>query len=122
MTVTVAERFVAALARRDRTALLDLLTPQVDFRGMTPGRFWEATEATELVDQVLFSWLEEQDEVTDVLSVDRDWMVDREHVSFRFAVSTPDGPHVVEQQAYLEIEDGRISWLRVMCSGFRRVD
>ena len=37
--------------------------------------------------------------MTSVLAVDRDWMVDREHVSYRFAVSTPDGPHLVEQQA-----------------------
>lgn len=122
MTSTVAERFVDAVARRDRAALLAILTPEVDFRGMTPGRFWEATTATQLVDEVLFSWFEEQDVVTEVLAVDRDWMVDREHVSYRFAVSTPDGPHVVEQQAYLMIEDGRIVWLRSMCSGFRKVD
>ena len=122
MTTTVAERFVDAVARRDRAALLEILTPEVDFRGMTPGRFWEATTATQLVDEVLFSWFEEEDVVTEVLAVDRDWMVDREHVSYRFAISTPDGPHVVEQQAYLVIEDGRIVWLRSMCSGFRKVD
>ena len=44
VTTTVAERFVDAFARRDRAALLDLFTPEVDFRGMTPGRFWEAID------------------------------------------------------------------------------
>jgi len=34
-------------------------------------------------------------------------------------VSTPDGPHLVEQQAYYSTTDGRISWMRVLCSGFR---
>ena len=119
---TVAEKFVRSLARRDRDGLLAVLAPVVDFRGMTPGRFWEASAAEDLVDDVLFQWFEEQDVVTEVLAVQRDWMVDREHVAYRFAVRTPDGPHVVEQHAYLMIDDARITWLRTMCSGFRKVD
>jgi hypothetical protein len=39
--------------------------------------------------------------------------------AWRFAVATPDGPHLVEQQAYCSTADGRISWMRVLCSGFR---
>ena len=31
-----------------------------------------------------------------------------------------DGQFVVEQQAYYMQRDGRISWMRVLCSGFRR--
>jgi hypothetical protein len=31
----------------------------------------------------------------------------------------PDGLHTVEQQAYVEERDGRISWMRVLCSGFQ---
>lgn len=120
--MTVAERFVQALARRDRGELLHVLAPDVDFRGMTPGRCWEATDAVDLVDRVLFSWFEEQDVVEDVLAVARDWVVDRERIGYRFAVRCPDGKHVVEQQAYLSVDDGRIGWLRVMCSGFRKVD
>jgi hypothetical protein len=46
-------------------------------------------------------------------------MVDRDRVAWRFAVTTPDGPHLVEQQAYYSTTDGRISWMRVLCSGFR---
>ena len=44
---------------------------------------------------------------------------DFDRVAWRFAVSTPDGPHLVEQQAYYSVTDGRISWMRVLCSGFR---
>jgi hypothetical protein len=120
--LTVAERFVQQLARRDRAGLLAVLAPDVDFRGMTPGRCWEATSAEDLVDRVLFSWFEEQDVVEEVLAVARDWMVDRERIGYRFAVRCPDGKHIVEQQAYLSVVDGRIAWLRVMCSGFRKVD
>ena len=53
------------------------------------------------------------------LDLDTGDMVDRQRVAWRFAVSTPDGPHLVEQQAYYSTTDGRISWMRVLCSGFR---
>jgi hypothetical protein len=35
-------------------------------------------------------------------------------------VTTPDGPHLVEQQAYYSADD-RIHYLRVLCSGFRPI-
>ena len=119
---TVAERFVHAYTQHNRADLLDVLAPDVDFRGMTPGRFWEASTAEDLVDNVLLHWLDVHDVVQQVMSLDRDWMADREHVSFRLSVHTLDGHHVVEQQAYLMVDDGLISWLRMMCSGFRKVD
>ena len=119
---TVAERFVHAYTQHNRADLLDVLAPDVDFRGMTPGRFWEASTAEDLVDNVLLQWIDVHDVVQQVLSLDRDWLADREHVSFRLSVHTPDGHHLVEQQAYLMVDDGLISWLRMMCSGFRKVD
>lgn len=122
MVHTVAERFVQALARRDQPALTGLLAPDVDFRAMTPGRFWEAHDATDVVENVLGLWFEESDHVDEVLAFSRDWVVDRERVGYRFAGHNPDGKFVVEQQAYLTVTDGRIGWMRVMCSGFRQVD
>ena len=119
---TIAERFVRAIAEKDREQLLRLLAPDVDFRGMTPGRFWETDRAETLVDDVLFTWFAPDEVVEEVLAVDTGWLADREHVSYRFVVRTPDGKHLVEQQAYLTVDDGRITWLRSMCSGFRKVD
>ena len=46
-------------------------------------------------------------------------VADRERVGYRFSVTNPDGDFLVEQQAYLEERDGRICWMRVVCSGFR---
>lgn len=40
-------------------------------------------------------------------------------MGYRFSVTNPDGRFLVEQQAYLEPRDGRIGWMRVVCSGFR---
>jgi hypothetical protein len=31
------------------------------------------------------------------------------------------GDHLVEQQAYYSTEGGRISWMRVLCSGYQAV-
>ena len=37
-------------------------------------------------------------------------------------MENPDGPHLVEQQAYYEHDGVRITWLRVMCAGFQAID
>ncbi len=41
-----------------------------------------------------------------------------DRVSYRFKVKRPEGEFVIEQQAYFQIDDEKISWLRIMCSGF----
>jgi len=105
MAGSLGARFVEALAAKDHARLSSLLHPEVDFRGMTPGRFWEASTATQVVDEVL--------------RVDTGRVGDRERVGHRLAVSNPDGRFLVEQQAYYETSDGQITWMRAMCSGFR---
>jgi hypothetical protein len=40
---TLGEQFARALAAKDFTRVSELLHSEVDFRGMTPRRFWEAT-------------------------------------------------------------------------------
>ncbi len=36
-------------------------------------------------------------------------------------VSNADGEVIVDQQAYYETADGAITWVRVLCSGWRRL-
>ena len=43
-------------------------------------------------------------------------------MSYRFEIDNEDGARVVEQQAYYREEDGRIVWMRVLCSGYRPRD
>ena len=38
---------------------------------------------------------------------------------FTRALAAKDFGRVAEQQAYYSTTDGRISWMRVLCSGFR---
>ena len=117
-----AAAFARALAAKDRAGLLALLADDVDFRAMTPGRFWEAASAEQIVDEVILGhWFEEDDRIEALLSTETDEVADRTRLSYRLRVRNEDGLHLVEQQAYLNETDGRIGWLRIMCSGYRPI-
>jgi hypothetical protein len=111
--------FAEALAVKDFDRIAVLLDPDVDFRGLTPSRAWEASGARAVVDQVLRRWFEDSDEIEALVSVQTDSFADRQRVACRFAGRNPDGPFTVEQQAYYTESGGRIDWMRVLCSGFR---
>jgi hypothetical protein len=120
---TLGERFVQALATRDRDTLTSLLRPDVDFRALTPSRFWEANDAATVVDgTMLRHWFEPQDRITEVLELECGHVGPRGRLRYRLAVTTPDGPHVVEQQAYYDTAGDQISWLRIMCAGYLPAD
>jgi hypothetical protein len=114
--------FAQCLASKDFARLQALLDPDIDFRGLTPSRNWEASDSTAVVEDVLRRWFDENDEIERVESLETDSFADRERVGYRFAVRNPDGRFLVEQQAYLSSRAGRIEWLRVVCSGFRPVE
>jgi hypothetical protein len=119
MTGTLGERFARALAAKDYEGMTSLLHPQVDFRGMTPNTFWQATGSREVIEKILPSWFEESDRIDRLLSVENDQVGDRQRVGYRFAVSNADGDFIVDQQAYYESAGGAITWMRVLCSGWR---
>ena len=48
-----------------------------------------------------------------------DDVADTQHVSYRLNLLNDLGEQVAEQQAYYRTTDGRISHLRILCSGFR---
>lgn len=118
---SVGARLAEALAHKDRATLTGLLAPHVDFKGLTPRRTWEAENPVDVLEVLLGSWFEEDDHIEGVEIREGDPVADTRHVGYRMAVSTPDGPHVVEQQAYYRTEGDRITYLRVLCSGFRPV-
>jgi hypothetical protein len=113
--------FAHAVAAKDRDRVRALLHPEVDFRGMTPGRFWEGAGPDDLL-ATLDQWFEDSDVIEGVDAIETDGFADRERVGYRLRVRNGDGLHLVEQQAYLSERDGRIGWLRIMCTGFRPVD
>ena len=116
---TIGAAFAAALAEKDRDALAGMLDAQIDFRGLTPNRLWEASDREQVLETLLGSWFEPSDQITALTKLETDAVADRERVGYRLAVSNDEGDFVVEQQAYLSATDGRIEWMRVVCSGFR---
>jgi hypothetical protein len=118
----IGEQFVRAVAAKDGEALREILAPEIDFRALTPGRFWEASSAAEVVDDVILAhWFATGDRIDRVESIEHGVVVDRERVGYRLRVTNDDGEFIVEQQAYFDVEDGRIAWLRIMCAGYQPV-
>ncbi len=116
----VGSRYVAALAAKETEALLGIFASEVRFRGMTPGRFWEGSSPADVVEDVLYQWFEPDDIVEAVEHVEVGKLVDRQRVVYRFRVRTADTVYRVEQCAYFDLDDdGRVSRMNVMCSGFR---
>ena len=119
MAALVGERFARALAEKDAVGLKALLRSDVDFRAMTPGKFWEASDVDVIVDQTMLgTWFDPERRITEVLAVETDSVGSLDRVGYRFKVERPDGQFVIEQQAYFETDGDKISWMRIMCSGF----
>jgi hypothetical protein len=119
---TLGSAFAEALARKDFDTVQSLLHPEIDFRGLTPRRHWEADTPDGVIQGVLRTWFEDSDEIEELVYLESDSFSDRQRVGYRFHGHNQDGRFVVEQQAYLTERDGQIGWMRVVCSGFRPLD
>lgn len=117
---SLGEDFARAIAAKDHDRVRTLLHPELDFRAMTPSRIWEADGPEDVV-SALCIWFDSDDHIDGLDVVETDAFADRERVGYRLRVHNADGEYVVEQQAYLSERDGRIGWLRIMCSGYRPV-
>ncbi|MBB4911289.1 hypothetical protein [Actinophytocola algeriensis] len=115
---TPGEEFAKALAARDVAGVRAITAPDLDFRAMTPRRYWEAHDHDELLDVLFGHWLEPTDEVVALLSTSTGEVSTRGHVAYRLHLRNARGDSLMEQQMYYDVTDGRISWARVMCSGF----
>ena len=118
MAQTLGEQFARAVAAKDHECIRELMHPEVDFQAMTPRRIWDANGPQDVVDAVGV-WFDDSDDIESLVSVETDAFADRERVGYRLFIRNADGPFFVEQQAYLTARDGRIGWLRIMCSGYR---
>ncbi len=116
--LSAGERFARSLLAKDWSTVSDVLDPQIDFRGLTPSRPWEASTSQDLIDDVLAQWLGPDDEVYEILHITSDHVLRRERVAYRFRVKSGDGDYVCEQTAYFDHDGARITKLRILCSGF----
>src|SRR5689334_21098267 len=119
-TASAGERFARALAAKDAGAQCALLADQVDFQALTPGRHWQAGTAEQAVREIILArWFGEGDDITELCSVAAGRVLDREHVAYRVRVRRSDRDHLVEQQAYYLTDGPRITWMRILCSGYQ---
>jgi hypothetical protein len=118
---TLGAEFARALFNKDSGRLLELLGAAIDFQAMTPRRSWEASDPDAVLSILFGHWFEDTDAIEALEALDTDGFADRERVGYRFSVRNPEGRFLVEQQAYLSADEGRITWMRVLCSGYRPV-
>ena len=117
--VPVSSAFVDAISARDFDRVRGLLSHAIDFRAMTPSRIWESDGPDEVI-SVLRQWLADPDEQIDSVEPTEPAQVqDTARVGWRVRGRNADGPMVYEQQAYVREQDGKVAWLRVICSGPR---
>ena len=117
---TPGGRLVRALAARDGASMKDLLDRPLRFKAVTPGRCWESADADHVVDEiVLGTWFPPEASI-DLDTFETEETGGLERVRYRLRVERPDGRYLVEQQGYLECAAGRISAVRLVCSGYRR--
>ncbi len=115
----LAERFATALATRDADVLAAMFGSEVDFRALTPGRFWQATSPDVIVREIILgAWFEPADVIEQVEWAETAAVASRTRLGYRLRVTNPGGAYTVEQQAFAELTGGRITWLRLVCSGF----
>jgi hypothetical protein len=116
----LGERFARALAAKDAGALCALLADPLDFQALTPGRHWRAGTGRQAVEEIILAfWFGAGDEITELCSVTPGRVLDREHVAYRVRVRREGRDYLVEQQAYYNAEGPRITWMRVLCSGYQ---
>ena len=115
---SVGERFAQALLAKDWTRVENMVDPEIDFRALTPGRPWEAATRKDLIEDVFQQWFGPSDEIHEILAISTDRVVDRNRVTYRFRLRNPDGDYVCEQTAYYDEAKGRITNLRILCTGF----
>lgn len=112
--------FARAFGARDRERIRELVDPELDFKALTPQRFWEAADVDGLLEILFDIWIRESDEIRGIEKLERDLFADRECVGYRFRVANEKGEYLVEQQAFVTERDGQIAWMRLVCSGWRR--
>lgn len=111
-----ATEFIAALALRDYDRLEASLGPHVRFRALTPGGLRERENARETV-ALIRSWFAEADTL-EVLEGSASSVAERVRLRYRFRERYADGEtEIIEQNAFCNLEDGRISALDLVCSG-----
>ena len=109
---------VAALAHRDFGRLAGTLAPDVRMRALIPPGSVELSGAEPAAARFAL-WFGESNEL-ELIHSGSDEVGDRLHVFYRLRVKRLGDPSkIVEQHLFCALDDGRITALDLVCSGFR---
>jgi len=108
--------FIQALADRDFSAAQTMLTPEVEFKALTPSQGFVDLTGPEAVMNLMREWYGTAEGIE---NLETNKVLQRHHVGYRIRWASPeDGIMVFEQQAYYDVDDsGRISRWHLVCSG-----
>ncbi len=115
--VKVGESFLTALASRDFEQMKALFHNQIHFRALVPSAIREGNTPDEAI-VWLRHWFEEADEL-EMLRSSIDHLADRLYIGYRVRVRSGFDWELVEQQVYCVVNDGLITKMSLVCSGFR---
>jgi hypothetical protein len=117
--MNAGERFARAVAAKDPDALAATMADGIDFQALTPGRHWQGNSPRQIAEEtVLGCWFGPGADIT-ALDVTTGEVGGRQHVTYRLQVTRDGQEYLVEQQAYYDTEGDQISWMRVLCAGYR---
>jgi hypothetical protein len=118
----LGENFAMAIAAKDEAALRAVLSDTIDFQALTPRRHWQAATSTEVAREIILSSWFGGARIDELCSLTTGQVAGREHVAYRLRVRSGGDDYLVEQQAYYSrADDGRIGWMRILCSGYMPV-
>ena len=118
--MTVGERFARAVAAKDAAALAATMADGIDFQALTPGRHWQAVSPREVAEEIVLRyWFGPGAAITGLAGLTTGEVGGRQHVAYRLQVTRDGREYLVEQQAYYDTEGDQISWMRVLCAGYR---
>jgi hypothetical protein len=118
--VDLGKRFLAALADRDFSQIEAVFQPQVRFRTLSPSALRESASA-EGAAEWFQRWFGDVDEL-ELLRLAIDQIADRLYLTYRLRLRKADRWQIIEQHAFCCTEEGRISDIALLCSGFHLVD
>ena len=108
------------LVARDSASMKRIMDPTIDFKAVTPGGFWESTDADVVVDDIVVgAWFPPDRAILGLDVFETEEVAGLERIRYRLEVASHNGRFTVEQQGYVEGAE-RISAMRLVCSGYRR--
>jgi SnoaL-like domain len=114
----LGDALVSALAERDFDRLAGTLAPGARMRALIPPGLVELSGAKPAAARFA-TWFGESERL-ELVQTGSDKIGDRLHVFYRLRVKRPgDSWKVIEQHLFCALEDGHITALDLVCSGFR---